>query len=37
VRLDPATTTLQMLARVGFATEPTGPSPRRELGTLLRT
>ena len=37
VGLDPATTTLQMLARVGFATEPTGPSPRRELGTLLRT
>jgi len=34
--LDPATTTLQMLARVGYATEATGPSPRRDLGTLLR-
>ena len=37
VGLDPATTTLQMLARAGFATEPTGPSPRRELAALLRT
>ncbi len=37
VGLDPAAATLQMLARVGYATEPTGPSPRRELGALLRT
>ena len=29
--------TLQMLSRVGFATEPRGPSPRRSLGALLRT
>ena len=29
--------TLQMLARVGFATEPRGPSPRRSLESLLRT
>ena len=35
--LDPAVATLQMLARVGYATEPTGPSKRRELGALLRT
>ncbi len=35
--LDPAQHTLQMLARVGYGLKPTGPSPRRELGTLLRT
>ena len=29
--------TLQMLSRVGFATEPRGPSPRRSLDSLLRT
>jgi hypothetical protein len=29
--------TLQMLSRVGFATEPGGPSPRRSLDSLLRT
>jgi len=29
--------TLQMLSRVGFATEPRGPSPRRGLDTMLRT
>lgn len=29
--------TLQMLARVGFAIEPTGPSPRRRLDALVRT
>jgi hypothetical protein len=28
--------TLQMLSRVGFATEPRGPSPRRGLESLLR-
>lgn len=29
--------TLQMLSRVGFATETRGPSPRRSLDALLRT
>lgn len=29
--------TLQMLSRVGFATEPRGPSPRRSLDSLVRT
>jgi hypothetical protein len=29
--------TLQMLSRVGFATEPRGPSPRRSLESMLRT
>ncbi len=29
--------TLQMLARVGFATGPSGPSPRRRLDALVRT
>lgn len=29
--------TLQMLSRVGFATEARGPSPRRSLDALLRT
>jgi hypothetical protein len=36
VGLQPGPSTLQMLARVGYASEPAGPSPRRELGTLLR-
>ncbi len=35
--IDPQRETLQMLARVGFSTEPAGPSPRRELRDLLRT
>jgi hypothetical protein len=35
--LDAATQTVQMLSRVGFATEPRGPSPRRSLESLLRT
>ena len=35
--LDPAQHTLQMLARVGYGVTPTGPSPRRELGGLVRT
>jgi hypothetical protein len=35
--LEPAQHTLQMLARVGYGVKPTGPSPRRELSTLLRT
>lgn len=29
--------TLQMFARVGFATEPRGPSPRRSLASMLRS
>jgi hypothetical protein len=29
--------TLQMLSRVGFATEARGPSPRRSLDALIRT
>ena len=35
--LDASGATLQMLSRVGFATEPRGPSPRRSLGSMLRT
>ena len=35
--LDPAQHTLQMLARVGYGVTPAGPSPRRELGGLVRT
>ncbi len=34
---DPATTTVQMLARVGYGTSAAGPSPRRDLGQLIRT
>ena len=33
---DPAVAPLQMLARVGFALAPSGPSPRRPLEALLR-
>jgi hypothetical protein len=29
--------TLQMLSRVGYATEQRGPSPRRGLESMLRT
>ena len=36
VGMDPAQHTLQMLARVGYGVTPTGPSPRRELGGLVR-
>ena len=35
--VDPARGTVQMLARVGYAKEPAGPAPRRELASLLRT
>ncbi len=35
--VDTSRETLQMLSRVGFATQPGGPSPRRDLNTLLRT
>jgi hypothetical protein len=36
VGLDPATSTLQMLSRVGVAASPASPSPRRDLGALIR-
>ncbi|MEY3273069.1 MAG: hypothetical protein RLZZ341_1970 [Pseudomonadota bacterium] len=35
--VDPAQGTVQMLARVGYSVAPAGPSPRRELATMLRT
>ncbi len=35
--VDPAQGTVQMLARVGYATAPAGPAPRRQLVGLLRT
>ena len=34
---NPATTTVQMLARVGYGASAADPSPRRELGELIRT
>lgn len=34
---DPAQTTLQMLARVGYGRTVSGPSPRRDLAQLVRT
>ncbi len=34
--VDPAHGAVQMLVRVGYATTPAGPTPRRDLGTLLR-
>jgi hypothetical protein len=36
LEVDPAQGAVQMLARVGYATTPAGPTPRRELATLLR-
>jgi hypothetical protein len=33
---DPATHTVQMLVRVGYGAAAAGPSPRRELGQMLR-
>jgi hypothetical protein len=33
---DPATHTVQMLARVGYGVQPGGPSPRRDLSTMIR-
>ncbi len=33
---DPAQTTIQMLARVGYGTTPAVPTPRRELARLVR-
>jgi hypothetical protein len=35
--VDPSRGPVQMLARVGYALAPGGPSPRRELASLLRT
>jgi hypothetical protein len=35
--VDPARGPVQMLARVGYALAPAGPSPRRGLAALLRT
>ncbi len=35
--LDPATSPLQMLVRVGYGVAPAGPSPRRPLAQMLRT
>ena len=36
LRVDPGSGALQMLARVGFATKPTGPTPRRDLASMVR-
>ncbi len=33
---DPAKTTLQMLARVGYPLAPVGPSPRRDLAQIIQ-
>jgi hypothetical protein len=35
--LDASGATLQMLSRVGFATDSRGPSPRRSLESMLLT
>jgi hypothetical protein len=37
LRVDPARGPVQMLARVGYALAPAGPSPRRDLASVLRT
>lgn len=37
VGLEPGVTVLQMLSRVGYAKVPASPSPRRDLGTIVRT
>jgi hypothetical protein len=37
VGLEPGVATLQMLSRVGYAKAPASPTPRRELGTIIRT
>lgn len=36
VGLQPGAGTLQMLCRVGYAASPGAPTPRRDLGTLIR-
>lgn len=35
--VEPGRGAVQMLARVGFSNQPSGPSPRRDLGSLVRT
>lgn len=37
LQVDAARSSLQMLARVGYALKPSGPSPRRDLASVLRT
>ena len=34
--VDPGSGAVQMFARVGFATKPTGPTPRRDLASMVR-
>ena len=34
--VEPTSSAVQMLARVGFATQPSGPTPRRDLGSIVR-
>ena len=34
--VEPGRSAVQMLARVGFATKPSGPTPRRDLGSMIR-
>jgi hypothetical protein len=34
--VEPGRGAVQMLARVGFATKPSGPTPRRDLGSMIR-
>ena len=34
--VEPGRGAVQMLARVGFSTQPAGPSPRRDLATVVR-
>jgi len=34
--VEPGRGAVQMLARVGFSTQPSGPSPRRDLGSMVR-
>lgn len=34
--VDPGSGAVQMLARVGFATQPSGPTPRRDLASMVR-
>ena len=36
LRVDPGSGAVQMLARVGFATKPSGPTPRRDLASMVR-
>jgi hypothetical protein len=34
--VDPASGPVQMMARAGYALAPAGPSPRRDLASMLR-